>query len=199
MKKITVGNLQSKPGKRVYGYLDILEHPVGTVERLPVIIAQGMNVGPTLWLTANIHGDEYTGIPVIHKVINTIDLTKLKGTIVAIPTLNPAGSRVCQRHPYYDKKDPNRLFPDGNPFKDKESSDSSEVILTEKEEDLGDDLSIKTESQVEITIIRELTDYEIWLCVFEFSEESFSSNSPRRKLFELMKDSLVDRLSDTFL
>ena len=55
------------------------------------------------------------------------------------------------------------------------------------------------EEQATITIIRELTDYEIWLCVFEFTEESFSSNSPRRKLFELMKDSLVDRLSDTFL
>lgn len=55
------------------------------------------------------------------------------------------------------------------------------------------------EEQVKITIIRELTDYEIWLCVFEFTEETFSSNSPRKQLFELMKDSLVDRLSDTFL
>ncbi len=203
MKKITVGNLQSKPGKRVYGYLDILEHPVGTVERLPVIIAQGMNVGPTLWLTANIHGDEYTGIPVIHKVINTIDLTKLKGTIVAIPTLNPAGSRVCQRHPYYDKKDPNRLFPDGNPFKDKESSDSSEVILTEKEEDLGDDLSIKTESQVEITIIQDTSEkipnpfakYETDDLYPSIQETIF------KRLFEIIKDSadyLID-LHNAFL
>lgn len=152
MKKITVGNLESEPGKRVYGYLDILEHPVGTVERLPVIIAQGTNEGPTLWLTANIHGDEYTGIPVIHKVINTIDLSKLKGTIVAIPTLNPAGSRVSQRYPYYDKKDPNRLFPDGNPFKEKDKNfyGISKVLRSEKEENLMGEMSIKTESKVEI-------------------------------------------------
>jgi hypothetical protein len=117
MKTIEVGTIKSEAGKRVYGFLNILEHPIGTIERLPVIIAQGLKDGPTVWLTGNVHGDEYSGISVIHKLINSLDLEKFKGTIVAIPSLNPSGSRVIQRKPYYDKKDPNRLFPDANPKK----------------------------------------------------------------------------------
>ena len=119
MDEIAIGDIKSKPGEIVYGFLDVLEHPIGTVERLPIIIAQGKVEGPTFWLTANIHGNEYTGIPVIHNVINGLDMEKLSGTIVAIPSLNPSGSRVIRRYPYYDQKDPNRLFPDGNPFKEK--------------------------------------------------------------------------------
>jgi len=201
MKKITVGNLQSEPGKKVYGYLDILEHPVGTVERLPVIIAQGIKEGPTLWITANIHGDEYTGIPVIHRVINTIDLNKLKGTIVAIPTLNPAGSRVIQRYPYYDKKDPNRLFPDGNPFQEKDNKViSSEVVVSENEENLVNEISIKTESQVKISIDDEkipdpFAKYEVDNLYPSIQEIIF------KRLFAIIKESadyLID-LHNAFL
>ncbi len=198
MKKITIGNLLSEPGKRVYGYLDILEHPVGTVERLPVIIAQGANEGPTFWLTANIHGDEYTGISVIHKVINTIDLSKLKGTIVAIPTLNPAGSRVCQRYPYYDRKDPNRLFPDGNPFKDKtlKSFDVSKVLRSEEDENLVDEISIRTKSQVEIMGISE--DDEIDNLYEKFEADNLYPSIQEiifKRLFAIIKES-ADYLLD---
>ncbi|GAB4304171.1 MAG: hypothetical protein Kow0090_19730 [Myxococcota bacterium] len=55
------------------------------------------------------------------------------------------------------------------------------------------------EEEVRVAIVRELTDYSIWMCVFEFTESAFSTNSPRKRLFDLMKDSLIDRLSDTFL
>ncbi|MCF2143747.1 MAG: succinylglutamate desuccinylase/aspartoacylase family protein [Candidatus Heimdallarchaeota archaeon] len=134
MMEINVGENIGVPGEVVYGFWEAFEHPVGTIERLPVIIAQGMKDGPVVWLTANIHGDEYTGIPVIHSVINNLNLTKMAGAIVAIPTLNPAGSRTTSRMPYYDKKDPNRLFPDGNPFKEKQTPKEivSEKTIVEK-------------------------------------------------------------------
>ena len=137
MKELVVGDIKGVPGEIKYGFLDVLEHPVGTIERLPVIIAQGHNDGPVLWLTANIHGDEYTGIPVIHKTIEKLDLKKLNGAIVAIPSLNPAGSRVTSRCPYYDQKDPNRLFPDGNPFKKKSKSETQIDVTLPKEEHIA--------------------------------------------------------------
>jgi hypothetical protein len=37
----------------------------------------------------------------------------LRGTVVAMPALNPAGLRTLQRQAYYHDGDPNRLFPDG--------------------------------------------------------------------------------------
>ncbi|MBD3191174.1 MAG: hypothetical protein GF308_11040 [Candidatus Heimdallarchaeota archaeon] len=137
MKPIKVGLLEAKPGKRVYGYLNLFEHPVGTLERIPIIIAQGKKAGPTLWLIANIHGNEYTGILVIHRIINELPLEELRGTIVAIPTLNPAGSRIKKRLPYYDKKDPNRLFPNGNPYrKHKKKRENQEKNLEQTEFEL---------------------------------------------------------------
>ncbi len=154
MMLVNVGENKGVPGKVVYGYWEAFEHPVGTIERLPVIIAQGMKDGPVVWLTANIHGDEYTGIPVIHSVINNLNLTKMAGAIVAIPTLNPAGSRTISRVPYYDKKDPNRLFPDGNPFKEKQTPKEivSEKTIVEKKGKVNEDLKVITEKAVQVAL-----------------------------------------------
>jgi len=112
-KSITIGTARSKPGKIVYGVFDALPLPTGGSDSLPVIVAQGRNAdGPTLWLTANIHGAEYNGTAAIHALITPDLVAQMSGTLVAIPTLNPAGLRTAQRSPYYlHGRDPNRLFP----------------------------------------------------------------------------------------
>ena len=107
-----VGTATARPGEIVYGELPVLDLPTGGREALPVIIAQGREDGPTLWLTANIHGAELTGIPVIHRTVGGDIAAHLRGTIVALPTLNPAGLRTAQRAPYYSPTDPNRLWPE---------------------------------------------------------------------------------------
>jgi len=110
---LTVGTATAKRGEIVYGEFLFLHHPVGGTDSLPVIIAQGQEDGPVFWVTAGIHGIEHAGIQVIHKLI-TPDLVKqMRGTIVAIPALNPAGLRTLHRQAYYHAGDPNRLFPDG--------------------------------------------------------------------------------------
>ncbi|CAG1015253.1 N-alpha-acetyl-L-2,4-diaminobutyric acid deacetylase [Anaerolineae bacterium] len=108
-----IGELLSKPGEYAYGKFHALQLPNGSEEFLPVIIAHGRSSGPVLWITAGIHGDEYTGIGVIHRLLTPELLTDLRGAVVSVPTLNPAGLRVGERAPYYLKKlDPNRLFPE---------------------------------------------------------------------------------------
>jgi len=115
---IQIGPLSGKPGQLVYGQIPILELPSGTAEVWPVLIAQGPEPGPCLWLTANIHGDELTGVAAIHQVVTPKLAAALRGTIVAIPSLNPAGLRVEKRQPYYLDEDPNRLWPSGCPPED---------------------------------------------------------------------------------
>jgi len=113
MKTIQIGNVKSEPGKINYGFIDAMALPTGTMDRIPVVIAQGKEEGPTFFLTANIHGNELTGVAVLHELV-TEDLVKeLKGTIVSIPTLNPTALRLYQRHPEYQDDDPNRQFPEG--------------------------------------------------------------------------------------
>jgi predicted deacylase len=113
MKAIEIGTAKNKPGKLTYGFIESIELPTGITEQIPVMIAQGLEEGPTFFLTANIHGNELTGIAVIHELVTEDLAKKLKGTIVAIPTLNPSGLRNENRSPEYDARDPNRLFPAG--------------------------------------------------------------------------------------
>lgn len=111
-KEISLGTAHGVPGKVTYGKWHAFDHPTGTPEELPVIIAQGRSDGPTFWLTANIHGPEITGIAVIHDLVNDALAQNLRGALVCIPSLTPAGFRVRSRQPYFDPQDPNRLFPD---------------------------------------------------------------------------------------
>jgi predicted deacylase len=110
-----IGTAIPHPGTIQYGRWEALQHPTGHVEFLPVILAQGKEPGPCLWLTAGIHGSEQAGPLVIYKLLTQELVDQLRGTIVAIPALNPAGLRTMKREPYHAATDPNRLWPDGKP------------------------------------------------------------------------------------
>ena len=130
-KTITLGSATSQPGTIQYGRWEALDHPTGLAEFLPVIIAQGQEDGPCLWLTAGIHGPEQAGPLVLYQLITQALVGRMRGTIVAIPALNPAGLRTSKREPYHAPKDPNRLWPDGKPEEppdpDKDAPSSLEV------------------------------------------------------------------------
>lgn len=109
---IDIGSARGIPGELAYGAFDAVTHPSGGTDQFPIIIAQGRSAGPTLWLTASIHGDEYTGIMTIHEVLTPELVSHLHGTIIAVPTLSPSGLRAGVRSPHYLRGgDPNRLFP----------------------------------------------------------------------------------------
>jgi predicted deacylase len=108
-------DLQAPSGTLQYGQWEVLRHPTGHAEFLPVIIAQGGADGPCLWLTAGIHGNEHAGPAVLYQLLTGELVGRMRGTVVAIPALNPAGLRTAQRDPYHQAKDPNRLWPDGKP------------------------------------------------------------------------------------
>jgi len=116
MMAIQIGTCAARLGKMTFGRLEVLRHVDGGAEELPVVIACGKHDGPCLWVTANIHGNEYVGLLAVQRAV-TRDLAgrlgELRGTVVAIPTLNPAALRVGRRQAYYDSMtDPNRTFPD---------------------------------------------------------------------------------------
>jgi len=108
---VSIGSCNAVPGQLSYGSFQGPELPTGGADALAVIIAQGLDEGPVFWLTANIHGDEVAGIPVLHRLLTPELCKALRGTIVCIPSLNPAGLRIGRRNPYYDDRDPNRTFP----------------------------------------------------------------------------------------
>jgi hypothetical protein len=100
------------PGTLVRGTLDVTDLPTGGTESLPVLVARGREDGPTLWLTGGVHGDEATGVAVAQDAVRDDLPDRLRGTVVAVPVVNPAGLRRNARESYYADDDPNRHFPD---------------------------------------------------------------------------------------
>lgn len=113
----SIGSAKIVPGTIQYGKWEAFRHPTGQVEFLPVVVARGEEDGPCLWLTAGIHGPEHTGPLVLHQLLNPGLVQSMRGTLVALPALNPVGLRMMLREPHPDSADPNRLWPDGKPVK----------------------------------------------------------------------------------
>ena len=83
--------------------------PVAT----PVRVINGAKPGPTLCLTAAIHGDELNGIEMVRRIMHDISPDKLSGAIIGVPIVNVQGFRRGSRY-LPDRRDLNRSFP-GNP------------------------------------------------------------------------------------
>ena len=109
---LTVGDVTAAPGKIQYGRWEALAHPTGNMEFFPVILAQGHAPGPCLWLIAGVHGSEQAGPLAIYRLIDDNLVRRLRGTIVALPAMNPSGLRTMKRKPYHATDDPNRIWPE---------------------------------------------------------------------------------------
>ena len=78
---------------------------------LPVVAIHSEHAGPSVVVTANIHGDETTGIGVVHNMIRVLPDLLLRGAAYLYPTLNPAGLASNSRSLPGDGQDLNRMFP----------------------------------------------------------------------------------------
>ena len=80
--------------------------PVST----PVLVINGVLPGPTLCMTAAVHGDELNGIEMVRRVMHEIDPEHLSGTLIGVPIVNVQGFRRGSRY-LPDRRDLNRFFP----------------------------------------------------------------------------------------
>lgn len=79
----------------------------------PVLVAAGATPGPTLCLTAAVHGDELNGVETIRRVMFSLESDKLQGIVIGVPIVNMHGFRRSSRY-LPDRRDLNRYFP-GDP------------------------------------------------------------------------------------
>jgi predicted deacylase len=77
---------------------------------MPVHVVRGKKDGPILLLCAAIHGDELNGIEIIRRILQLPALSRIKGTIVAVPVVNVYGLIHHSRY-LPDRRDLNRSFP----------------------------------------------------------------------------------------
>jgi uncharacterized protein len=78
---------------------------------MPVEVVRGRLAGPTVFVSAAIHGDEINGIEIIHRLLRQHStLRQLRGTLICIPIVNVFGF-INQTRYLPDGRDLNRSFP----------------------------------------------------------------------------------------
>ncbi len=98
------------PGTRRQINLPAGRLPSGTELSLRLQVLHGTELGPTIWMSGAIHGDEIVGVEIIRRVLETIDERELRGTIIAVPVVNVFGF-VAESRYLPDRRDLNRSFP----------------------------------------------------------------------------------------
>lgn len=77
---------------------------------VPIIIERSKKPGPTVLMTAGIHGDEVNGVEIVRQIIaKGINVPKT-GTIICVPVINVFGFLNMDRL-FPDGRDLNRVFP----------------------------------------------------------------------------------------
>lgn len=107
---ITINGITVNPGEQ-----RVIDVPIGklythTEVNITLQVLCGKLHGPTLFVSAAIHGDELNGIEIARRLLTTSLLKKLRGTLIVIPVVNIFG--LIQQSRYLpDRRDLNRSFP----------------------------------------------------------------------------------------
>ena len=99
-----------RPGERASIEVPVPSLYTHTRLEMPVQVIHGRKPGPTLFISAAIHGDEINGVEIIRRVMHQRGIDRLRGTLIAIPVVNIFGF-INQSRYLPDRRDLNRSFP----------------------------------------------------------------------------------------
>lgn len=102
--------IRIKPRESRDVHINVGESYLGSRLSIPMHVRRGRKAGPTVFVTAALHGDELNGTGVIREIIRDESIQLLRGTMILVPVLNVLG---FERHVRYlpDRRDLNRCFP----------------------------------------------------------------------------------------
>jgi predicted deacylase len=104
------GTAEAAPGELAKGVIELGSDPIGPLLS-PVLLANGAQPGPRLFIQCLIHGGENVGPIATARFLRSLDLKQLKGSIAALMCANPLGQRQHSRLITQDGTNLNRIFP----------------------------------------------------------------------------------------
>ncbi len=113
-KPLHIAGVDVQAGERTDLFLTISESYTGDDLRIPVTVINGVRRGPTVSITAAIHGDELNGVAIARELLSLIEPADLAGALIVVPVVNVLGLPLKSRY-LPDRRDLNRSFP-GNPL-----------------------------------------------------------------------------------
>jgi predicted deacylase len=112
---INIFGKKIKAGEKITFPAKVGEFADGTPISLIIRVAVGARNGPRLAMLGVQHGDEYSGMEIINRIIDTIDCNDLDGTIISIPVSNPLAFNAAERAALpsmgYENLNMNRVWP----------------------------------------------------------------------------------------
>ena len=111
-QSFTVGPVTAPPGTIASGTLQVPARAGDQGTTVPISVIHGARPGPVLALTAGVHGQEYTPVLALQRLLKTIDPRTLTGTLILVHVTNMPS--YLARTIYYspaDAKNLNRVFP----------------------------------------------------------------------------------------
>lgn len=110
MAPFDIGGRRILPGERVRLELPVANLYTSAPVSLPVVVVRGREPGPTVFVSAALHGDEIIGVEVIRRLLRMPTLEDLRGTLLAVPIVNTLAFLHQSRY-LPDRRDLNRSFP----------------------------------------------------------------------------------------
>lgn len=105
-----IGGQSIAPGNRLRFEIPVARLPTGTHITLPIEVLHGPFEGPTVWVSAAIHGDELNGVEIARLLMEKLKPSRLYGTVIVVPMVNGFGV-INQSRYLPDRRDLNRSFP----------------------------------------------------------------------------------------
>lgn len=107
---LTIGGITIKPGETKQIEMPVAKLYTDTDICIPVHVMRSKKPGPTVFVSAAVHGDELNGIEIIRRLIQSKSLKISSGTLILVPMVNVYG--VLNQSRYMpDRRDLNRSFP----------------------------------------------------------------------------------------
>ena len=112
-RSIEIAGTKIKRGEKKQLRLQVSTSFVANPTFIPITVFHGIKSGPVVLVTAAIHGDELNGIEIVRRLIYSIDVSQLSGTLICVPVVNIYGFQNTTRY-LPEGKDLNRHFPGDN-------------------------------------------------------------------------------------
>ncbi|MEM5469414.1 succinylglutamate desuccinylase/aspartoacylase family protein [Celeribacter marinus] len=106
----TIKNTQIEAGAQRTVALPVSVLSDHTPVAMSVHVIHGRLDGPTVFVSAGVHGDEVIGVEIVRRLLRTPNLKSLRGTLIVIPIVNAFGFMNHSRY-LPDRRDLNRSFP----------------------------------------------------------------------------------------
>lgn len=109
-KEIIILGQKIEPGKSYQIKIDIARLHTRTKIEVPIIISRAKKAGPTVLISAGVHGNEVNGVEIVRQLVANKYNVPDAGMTICVPVVNVFGFLIKTRE-FPDGKDLNRVFP----------------------------------------------------------------------------------------